>query len=700
MITRTTEVRGVIRFAVLSVAVAVLPACAATLSRRAATMETASVRLLDVLKVSANGDPAQAVIPVTLPVHAPVATCDVVIIGGGTGGTAAALAAARNGARVCLTEPTHWLGGQMTAQGVSAFDGNAFSDTTGSTATYIELKRGIREVYLRRKRPGAPDGKRFNPGACWVSDECFEPPVAVHVLHAMLAPYLGSGRLRVWLHSVPVRAERRSDHITSVLVYDFGRQSWIRLRGAYFLDASELGDLLPLAGADRITGAESRQQTGEPDAPATADPRATQSFTWDFILARDERRPDASPQPPGYSSYLHQYGLTVDYGHGKLLTYGVFRHTPGTPGSFWTYRRVIAADQFPAGAYASDLSLINWDSNDYCNPDVLSSDPQLQARALQKGKQASLGFLWWLQHEVSRDDGSGRGYPGLHLIKSEMGSRDGLSQYPYIRESRRMLALRTIVEQDVSDHFQHGARARLYGDSVGIGLYAIDIHSCRHHDFTSRAKPYELPLGALISRNVGNLLAASKDIGTTHITNGAYRLHPIEWAIGTAAGTTAALALRWKHTPTQIDRNGKLLRALQLRLVQQGQPIFWFDDVLPSSDDFTAAQFLAAAGVLPQPGDSLHFSANAAVSGDDAALALERAAAATGSSLSAGLVDRLRSMKSPLAWPALAAAGHGAAHRQSPVRNGAFARWLLTWFETPKETRTWQSTGNAHPGQE
>lgn len=641
------------------------------------------VQLLDILRVSAVGNPAAAVVTVTVPAKAPSESCDVVVIGGGTGGTAAALAAARNGSRVCLTEPTRWLGGQMTAQGVSAFDGNRFSSTTGSTASYNELKDGIRDYYLHRKLPGTRDGVKFNPGACWVSEECFEPPVAVQVLHTMLAPYQQAGKLRVWLHSVPVRVQRRGDRITSVLVYDFGNRAWVRLRGRYFIDATELGDLLPLAGADSVTGAESRSQTGEPDARAEADPRAAQSFNWDFILSRDSAHPDQSPQPAGYADYQHQYGLTVDYGHGKLLTYGVFRHTPGTPGAFWTYRRVVAANQFPAGMYSSDLSLINWDSNDYCNPDLLSLNPVDQARALQKGKQASLGFLWWLQHRVHRDDGAGNGYPGLRLDKAEMGSPDGLSQFPYIRESRRIRALRTIVEQDVSDHFQHGARAHLYDDSVGIGLYAIDIHSCEHHDFTSQAKPYELPLGALISRNISNLLAASKDIGTTHITNGAYRLHPIEWAIGTAAGTTAAVAQQTGNSPARIDRDSRMRRKLQLLLVEQGQPIFWFDDVLPGTADYTAAQFLAATGILPQPSDSLHFSAQAAMPGEALAAALTRVAAATGTEMPAGLVKRLDEMPGPVSWAALAPAGHGAAQRQGEVRNGEFARWLLGWF-TPE----------------
>ena len=53
------------------------------------------------------------------------------------------------------------------------------------------------------------------------------------------------------------------------------------------------------------------------------------------------------------------------------------------------------------------------------------------------------------------------------------------------------------------------------------------------------------PLGALIPVRAENLLPANKNIGTTHITNGCYRLHPVEWSIGEAVGALAVIALIW-----------------------------------------------------------------------------------------------------------------------------------------------------------
>src|SRR5512138_3345697 len=77
-------------------------------------------------------------------------TADVVIIGGGTGGCAAALAAARNGLCVIMTEETDWIGGQLTAQAVPP-DENPWIESFGGTRSYLHLhlRQRIREYYYR-----------------------------------------------------------------------------------------------------------------------------------------------------------------------------------------------------------------------------------------------------------------------------------------------------------------------------------------------------------------------------------------------------------------------------------------------------------------------------------------------------------------------------------------------------------------------
>lgn len=586
------------------------------------------LHVLDVERVQADRPASNAVLRLESPVHPRVEKCDVLVVGGSAGGTSAALAVAQAGVHVCMTEETSWLGGQMTSQGVSEFDENRYIETAGGTASYYQLRNGIRKYY-RDHYAFSATGKSeryFNPGNCWVSALCFQAPVGLDVLYFMLKPYEKDGLLRVFLRTKAVSVQMNRNRIKSVLSYQFDTGRWYRFRAKYFIDATDIGELLPLTGAAYVTGAESRSQTGELDAlKGASDPSDNQSFTYSFDLALVPHNHDLLSKPSAYAKNLKEqpYTFTLNYGHGKFLTYGMFTKKPGTPGSFWTYRRLIAAANFTGPNAPREISLINWPGNDYCGPQLLSTNPLEQAEQLRRAKLLALGFAYWLQHDAPRD-GGGQGYPQLRLMTSELGSTDGLSQYPYIRESRRIRALQTIREQDISDKFQKGPRSRWFPDSVGIGFYPIDIHSCSKKDFTSGTKPFQLPLGALIPVRIENLVAGSKDIGTTHITNGAYREHPIEWAIGEAAGWLTALAVKSHHTPKQILEDAQLTTGLQLELVDHGAPIYWFDDLKIGNPAFRSAQFLAAKGVFGGNDQNLHFSPAAPITRQEALVALAR----------------------------------------------------------------------------
>jgi hypothetical protein len=164
-----------------------------------------------------------------------------------------------------------------------------------------------------------------------------------------------------------------------------------------------------------------------------------------------------------------------------------------------------------------------------------------------------------------------------------VGTDDGLAKAPYIRESRRILAEFTVTEQHVSTEFRRKLKnsqdvsAEPFPDSVGVGSYRIDLHPStgdnNYIDISSL--PFQIPLGALIPLRVENLLPACKNLGTTHITNGCYRLHPVEWAIGEAAGALAAYCLEQKESPRSVRNSPKSLAAFQSRLVAQGVEIAW-----------------------------------------------------------------------------------------------------------------------------
>jgi len=610
------------------------------------------VRVLDVMRISADQPPEAGVVTLTPPPLGQGVSCDVLVVGAGTGGVAAALAVAESGHSVCLTEETKWVGGQMTAQGVAALDEDRYIESGGATASYLKVRGAIRAYYQQHYKlsPAAARDKHFNPGNCWVSDLCFEPAAALQAIESMLKPYQSSGLLRIFMRTKAISAARSGNRVTSVLAYNFETDGWTSFRPRYVLDATETGDLLPLAGAEYVTGAEARKETGEPHAADDADPKDSQSFTYTFVLARDSRQEHRIPKPPDYEKRGDAgfYSFSVDYSNGKTLTYRMFERSPGTPGSFWAYRRLVASANFVGRNMPREVSLVNWPGNDYCGPALLSKDADQQAQALRDAKITSLGFGYWLQNEApwapepathsrassGAASGAGaprdiqaadrRGYPELELVPSVLGSKDGLSQFPYIRESRRVKALKTIREQDISAPNQKGTRAVFFPDSVGVGWYPIDIHSCSKGNFSIETRPFQIPLGALVPQGLENLLPAAKNIGTTHISNGAYRLHPVEWAIGEAAGVLVDFAMDHDVTPAVVAGDDRLTEQVQIALVDRGVPIFWYDDVAPETPVFRDAQLLAQRGIFGPNQTDLHFNADGSVTLAEAVTALAR----------------------------------------------------------------------------
>jgi hypothetical protein len=233
---------------------------------------------------------------------------------------------------------------------------------------------------------------------------------------------------------------------------------------------------------------------------------------------------------------------------------------------------------------SSGTTLVNWPQNDYwlgpmVGTQVSAADAQ---RHITRAKQLSLALLYWLQTECPRPDGK-IGWKGLRLRPDLVGTDDGLAKAPYVRESRRIQAEFTVLEQHVGTEARRQlaksqeVQAEPFADSVGVGSYRIDLHPStggnNYIDISSL--PFQIPLGALIPRRVENLLPACKNLGTTHITNGCYRLHPVEWAIGEAAGALAAYCLELKESPRAVRNSSKRLSAFQTRLVAQGVEIAW-----------------------------------------------------------------------------------------------------------------------------
>lgn len=527
-----------------------------------------------------------------------VPTCQVLVIGGGTGGVAAAEDLARQGISVIMTEPTSHLGGQFTAQGVSTPDENRYieRDPGPGTQHYRELRDQVRAIYAAK--PGISPSRAVNVGQCWVSRISGEPSVWEQAIDSRLAPLEGPHGIRaILLRHALISINRYPGNgqisYADFLDLDTGRR--IRIGAQYVLDASETGKAIALSGCPWTIGQESQATYGEPDAPPEPHPDWIQSFTYSFDVRWTP--PGSAPlpiiaKPADYDEFLSWglYSLEYDYPPPRgMVTYKMLAKAPNTLGPFWTYRRLVAASSFKNNPqYADDIALINWRGNDYHAASFIGKPVDEQLRVLTQAKEFAQGFLYWLQTSCPRDDGSGLGYPEIQPAGDELGG-DGFAPMPYLRESRRLLAQETLTENDlIAPQSDPDAKTGTdFPDSVGTALYSIDIHpALGEPPVLKAALPYEIPLGAFLTRSgPTNILPAAKDWGASRLALASARMHPTEWEAGEIAANLAAFCLKRDIPPSTVRADSALLSAFQSELTADGITLRWSDILAPTPEE-------------------------------------------------------------------------------------------------------------------
>ncbi|MDI4632415.1 FAD-dependent oxidoreductase [Pelomonas sp. V22] len=500
--------------------------------------------------------------------------CEIAVIGASLGGVLAAWAAASAGRRVVLVAEHPWLGGQMTAQGVPP-DEHRLIEHGGASRSYQQFRAAIRAQYLNT--PGFVDRTAMtegcNPGDGWVSRLCFEPQLAADYFERLLAPLVDSGLLQILRGAAPAAAHRSGRRIELVSLRD-GRE----LVAGYFLDATDTGALLKLAGLPYRLGKEARSEFGETLAPEVANPLDQQPVTHVIALRRHARPGPVIAAPVSYAFWRAHH--LPHYGHA-LLSDWIPGSAPGESRQFklfassdpqdpcldlWRYRRVVASHQWHDAR--DEVSLINWAQNDYGLHPLLDG-PVPEAEVEAAARELSLCLLHWLQTEAPRTDG-GQGHPELQPATDMLGSADGLAQQVYVRESRRIVGLTCLAQQDVQQPMQRT-------NSVGIAWYMMDMHpTCvSSQGLNAHVQPFELPLGCFVPADCDNLLPACKNLGVSHLVNACTRVHPAEWLIGEVAGSLAAFALQQDLTPTQIHADAASVARFRARLTEQGIPQHW-----------------------------------------------------------------------------------------------------------------------------
>lgn len=536
------------------------------------------------------------------------------VVGGGVGGVAAALTSARLGVRVVLTEPTDWLGGQLSSQGVPP-DEHEWIDTSQISPSYSELRERIRDHYRRNYplTPSAKDDPLLNPGLGFVSRLCHEPRVAALAIEELLSPLIASGLVTVLKEVEPIAVSRHDARIEAVRFRDLRTGDEFAVHAGFVADATELGDLLELGGVDYVIGAESSAQTGELHAPDIANPFDQQAVTWCAALEYRPGEDHTIERPAGYD---HWKTTVAPFWPGSQLSWDdiepitldrrtrpIFETDPADAErsgarDLWHYRRIVARSNLAPGWPGGEVTLLNWPQADYWERPFVGVSAAEAALAAEGARDLTLSFVHWMQTEAPRF-GGGTGYPELRLRGDVMGTTDGLAKAVYVRESRRIRAVSTVTEAHIGrDMRPAGAGSEIFADSVGIGYYRIDLHpSTAGRTYVDiDCYPFQIPLGALIPAAMDNLLASNKNIGTTHITNGAYRLHPVEWSIGEAVGALVTYCLRNRTVPGAVHADPERVADYQRLLGDTlGIALAWSDEIRTTGSASEAVPIVRAS---------------------------------------------------------------------------------------------------------
>ncbi|MDY7394302.1 FAD-dependent oxidoreductase [Aureibaculum sp. 2210JD6-5] len=485
---------------------------------------------------------------------------DILIIGGGAGGTSAAIQVARMDVKVLIIESTPWLGGMLTSAGVSAIDGNH----NMPSGIWGEFRQKLYDYY------GGTD--KLSTG--WVSHTLFEPSVGNSILQEMAQ----LENLSIAFNAEYKAITKENDHW---LVTYKQKRKLKTVKAKLLIDATEIGELLPLVGADFRLGMDAKSDTNEKYAPEKAN-NIVQDLTYVAILedvGNSRNKKGLVKKPEAYnpkdfecackSEEDEMFGAVTDC--QQMLNYAKLP------------TRLAQKNEGKSG----HKYMINWPN---CGNDFYLNWPELSVTEreakLKEAKNFTLGFVYYIQNQL--------GFKNLRL-SDEFDTKDMLPFIPYDREARRV---RGEVFLTVN-HLEKPYEYNLYKTGVVVGDYPIDHHHKKNLDapeidfINIRVPSYNIPLGSLIPKNIDNFIVAEKNISVSNIVNGTTRLQPVVLGIGQAAGVLAAISVKENKNPNEIS-----VRQVQNSLLKNGAYIMPFIDTKPSDKAFASMQRIGAMGIL------------------------------------------------------------------------------------------------------
>jgi FAD dependent oxidoreductase len=485
---------------------------------------------------------------------------DVLVVGGGTAGTAAGIQSARLGVKTIIAEETTWLGGMISSAGVSAFDGNH----NMPSGIWAEFREKIYNVY------GGP--KSVETG--WVSNTLFEPHVADSIFKQMAA---AEKELTVMHQLRFVKALSNGTTITGAEFINITTGESITIHAKQIIDATELGDVMASANVPFDTGMEADSITGENiGVPASND--IIQDITYTAILKDYGNGADCTLVKPANYNAMEFDGCCNEFcsDSTKLAS------------------NVSAAQLLDYGKLPNGKYMINWPGkgNDiYLNLIPLTYEQRQEE--IKKAKEKTIRFVYFLQTQF--------GFKHLDFATNEFPTADQLPLIPYHREGRRLQGIVRFKVQHIAEPFKQSQA--LYRTGISVGDYPIDHH---HRENTKAPQhlnfypvpSYTNPLGALVPKQHDGLIVTEKGISVSNIVNGTTRLQPVVLLTGQAAGALAALCVQQNKAAREIS-----VRTVQEVLLKAKAYIMPYFDVRADHKHFAAVQRIGATGILKGKGE-------------------------------------------------------------------------------------------------
>jgi hypothetical protein len=490
-------------------------------------------------------------------VFAQDARTDIVVVGGSASGTTAALQAARQGATVTLIEPTTWLGGMLTAAGVSATDGNH----NMPAGLWGEFRDSLRKRY----------GSAAALETGWVSNTHFEPHVGAQILKNMLAR---EKNIRIYFSTNAVSFKKTTKG-WKVDCIQVGAKKGFQIKTKILIDATELGDVAKAVGAVYNIG--------------TDDPLVTQEQG--YAQAKTDYIQDFT-----FTAVLQNYGSGADKTIEKPLNFNAqeFACCCKTPLCDPLKKNVHDCDKMLSYAQLPNSKvLLNWpgvSGNDYY-ANMLEMSPSERQVVFEAAKQRTWRYIYFIQTVL--------GFKHLGLPENEFPTADKLPLIPYFRESRRIEGQQLMNIHHILTPFKTSA----YRTGVAVGDYPIDHHHAKKTSVPNLVFPkvpsFNIPLGSLIPIKIDHFIVAEKSIAVTNIVNGSSRLQPCVMLIGQAAGALAAICVQNKTSPKVAS-----VRQVQSALLASKAYLMPYFDVKPENRHFSSIQKIGATGILRGVGEA------------------------------------------------------------------------------------------------